>query len=383
MTRNNAETELNLEETILKILDIEPMTSIRLKKLSESKMGRSVSFKTYSKHLTQLLAEGMITIEHDKGRGSTKKYAISNNGSKRSQLGLSKSNPHYSIFKQMYVNLFFRDITLGTTFATNQLEHLLNDLEISKNQLEIQHIEENHYDQSQVSNLESPYFERRFPVYLTIYYKPVGGAQIEETIEYREHIYYHSYAEMNSVFQYTIPGMSINDFINKRHRYKYVRQRVERMFDILHKLGIIRTVGQFRGETRYIITDVDLLELIHDINQFNHLEKEFNRIWITIFDVPDKEQLDKMKLFYPDEKSMNTYLMKLEIQRYQNKKELVLRKGTRYFERYLKRGKSLLDEYKAKEFDIIGPIKKKHDKTIQKYEFMSDILSSVCPMLYG
>ena len=314
MIGNSVETDLNLKEAILKILDNESMTSIRLKKLSESKMGRSVSFKTYSKHLTQLLDDGMITIEEDKGRGSTKKYAISDNGRKRCQLGLSKSNPHYLIFKQMYINLLFRDIAFGTTFATNQLEHLLNDLEISKNQLEIQSIEENYYDPNQVSNLESPHFERRLPVYLIIYYKPIGGTHIKESIEFREHIYYHICTEMDSVYQYTLPGMSVNDFVSKRHKYKHARPHVEHTFNNLYKMGIIRAVGQFKKETRYIITDDELLDLIYDINQLDNLEKEFNRIWLTSFDVPNKEHFDRMKFFYPDEKSMNTYLMKLEIQ---------------------------------------------------------------------
>ncbi len=383
MIENNAENDhSNLEETILKILYSGSMTSIRLKQLSEAKMGRSISFKTYSKHLARLLSEGMIIIEHDKGRGSTKTYAISNNGAKRYQLGLSKSNPHYLIFKQMYMNLLFRDIAFGTTFATSQLEKLLSDLEISKNHLKIQYIEENYFDHNQVSNLESPYFERRLPVYVTIHYEPVGSAHIEESIEYREHIYYRFCTEMDSVFQYTIPGMSINDFVNKRHRYKAVRRQVERMFEILNEIGIIRPTGQFRGETRYTITDDELLNLILDIHQLSSLEKDFNRIWFRGFDKPNKEQLDKMKLFYPDEKSINNYLMKLEIQRYQNRKELTVRKGSHFFERYRKLGKSLSNQFKVQKIDFVRTVRKEHDKTIQKYEYLSDIISSICPMLY-
>lgn len=347
----------SLNETVLKILCRGPMTSIRLKQHSETKMGHSVSFKTYSKHITQLLDEGMINVEHDKGRGSTKKYAISINGSKRYYLGLNKSNPNYLIFKQMYINLF-RDIPFGTTYATSQLEKLLSDLEISKNQLKIQHIEENYFDQSLISNLESPYFEKRLLVNLKIYYKPVGGVYIKESVEYREHIYYHFCTELDPLIQYTLPGMSINDFISKRHRHKATRQNVERMFVILHEMGIIRPIDQFRGETRYTITDDELLELILDILQLNDLEKEFNSVWFRHFDKPSKKQLDKMKLFYPDEKSLNNYLMKLEIQRYHSRKELKIKKGTHYFENYQKRGVSLFNQFIMQKNDFVESIKK-------------------------
>jgi DNA-binding PadR family transcriptional regulator len=384
MTESNAGNDhSNLEETILKILNDGPMTSTKLKKFSETKMGQSVSFKTYSKHLARLLDEGMITIEHDKGRGSTKNYAISSNGSKRYKLGLFKSNPNYLIFKQMYINLLFKDMPFGTTFGTNELEKLLSDLEISKNQLKIRYIEENSLDQSLLPDLESPYFERRFPVNLTVYYESVGSAQIEETIEYREHIYYHFYREMDSVFLYTLPGMSINGFIDKRHKYKTTRQHVEAVFLILHEIGVIRPVGQFRGETRYAITDHELLDLILNIHRLNDLEKEFNSVWFRHFDKPSKAQLDKIKLFYSDEKSTNNYLMKLEIQRFQNRKELMTKKGTHYFESYQKKGGSLMNQFRLQEVDFVESIRKKHDKTIQKYEYLFDLLSSICPMLYG
>lgn len=373
----------NLEETILKILYDGPMTSTKLKKFSETKMGQSVSFKTYSKYLARLLDQGMITIEHDKGRGSTKNYAISSNGSRRYKLGLFKTNPNYLILKQMYINLLFKDMPFGTTFGTGELEKLLSDLEISKNQLKICYIEKNSLDQSLVSNLESPYFERRFPVNLTIYYESIGGAQIKESIEYREHIYYHFYREMDSVFLYTLPGMSINSFIDKRHKYKTTRQLIEAMFIILHEFGVIAPVGQFRGETRYVITDHELLDLILDIHRLNDLEKEFNSVWFRHFDKPNEEQLNKIKLFYPDEKSTNDYLMKLEIQRFQNRKELRTKKGTHYFESYRKRGGFLMNQFRLQEIDFVESMRKKHDKTIQKYEYLSDLLSFICPMLYG
>jgi hypothetical protein len=372
----------NLEEVILNILDTGSMTSTRLKKVSEGKMGRSISFKTYSKHLNQLLNDGMTTIEHDKGRGSTRKYAITDNGSKRIQLGLIKSNPHYFIFKQIYANLLFRDIDLGITFATGDLKYLLNLLQISENQLKIQHIEENYFDHVQVSNLESPYLERRLPVYVIFHYKPVRSTYIEESIEYREHIYYHFCTEMNPVFRYTLPGLSINDFINKRLADRLTRRHVEHIFEVLVKMGIIRPVGQFRGETRYIISDDELLDLIRDMQRLNELEKEFNYFWFANFGKPDEEQLDKIKLFYPDDKTINRYLMLLEIQRYEGRKELISKKGTEYFQRQKKRVESLLAEFKIKELDIITSVKERHDKTIQKYRFMSDIISSICPMLY-
>lgn len=324
----------------------------------------------------------MITIEHDKGRGSTRKYAITDNGSKRIQLGLIKSNPHYFILKKIYANLLFRDIDLGITFATSDLKYLLSLLQISENQLKIQHIEENYFDQVQVSNLESPYFERRLPVYVIIHYKPVRSAYIEESIEYREHIYYHFCAEMNSVFRYTLPGLSIKDFINKRQTYKPIRRHVEHIFEVLVKMGIIRPVGQFRDETRYVISDDELLDLIRDIHRLNELENELNRFWFANFDKPDKEQLDKIKLFYPDDKTMNRYLMRLEIQRHQGRKEFISKGGNEYFERQKKQGESLLAEFKIKASDIIRSMKERHYKTIQKYRFMSDIISSICPMLY-
>ena len=188
---------------------------------------------------------------------------------------------------------------------------------------------------------------------------------------------------MDSVFLYTLPGMSINGFIDKRHKYKTTRQHVEAMFLILHEIGVIRPVGRFRGETRYAITDHELLDLILNIHRLNDLEKEFNSVWFRHFDKPSKEQLDKIKLFYSDEKSANNYLMKLEIQRFQNRKELMTKKGTHYFESYRKRGGSLVNQFRLQEVDFVECIRKKHDKTIQKYEYLSDIFSSICPMLYG
>jgi DNA-binding PadR family transcriptional regulator len=373
----------NLEEAILKILYDKSMTSTQLKQLSETRMGQSVSFKTYSKHIARLLDEGMIIIEHDKGRGSTKKYAISSIGSKRYKLGLNKSNPNYLIFKQVYINLLFRDMPFGTTFATSQLEKLLGDLEISKKQLKVHHIEENYLDQNLVGDLESPYLQRRLPVQLTIYYHSVSGAYILESIEYREHIYYRFCMEMDSVFQYTLPGMSINDFINKRYRFKATRRLVESLFVILHEIGIIGPIGQFRGETRYIIMDDEFHDLILDIHRLNDLGKELDSVWFRHFDKPSKEQLEKMKLFYADEKSANSYLMKLEIQRYLNRKEIVKRKGPHYFETYLKRGTSLLNQFTQQKIDFVKSLRKKHEKTIQRYEYLSDVIGSICPMLYS
>ena len=111
---------------------------------------------------------------------------------------------------------------------------------------------------------------RRIPVNLITYYKPTAcGVQIVEITGYRENIIYGNRKEADFiVYSYTVPGTSIDEFANAFYAFKPDMSSCQLAFQLLLHRKLIRPIMEFRGKTRYGITDSSLKHLT-----FNHCVK--------------------------------------------------------------------------------------------------------------
>jgi hypothetical protein len=64
---------------------------------------------------------------------------------------------------------------------------------------------------------------------------------------------------------------------------------------------------EFRGETRYVLSDKALHDLIVDIKLLDKVNREEDYIKLTYYVAPSPEEIEKRRIFYTEEKPFKQF----------------------------------------------------------------------------
>jgi hypothetical protein len=350
--------------------------SSSLKRKIERTLGRTINTRTYSDHLKSMVTDNLLKKNDTGERGKESVfYSVTEEAKKRLKLGILRIEPKHELFKEIFINLLLRGITEGGTYVTSNLDELLHDIHATRQDLIIERIKENHSDydvESEFVNVQ----EKELSVSLTIFYKPISDIRIIENICYRKNIFYHFCTEHIAYF-FTIPGMSIKDLTTKYYTFKPKLEDVEEAFTLLMKNHLIRPLMEFRGETKYVVTDAQLNELMTDLYSFYELENEHFSVKWNYISEPTLEERERRMALFSDKRLSQQSFNKAEINRFNFRKKI--KEEAMPLTKQLEEN---LNKWDHAKIYYVKYIKKKYEKTIKEYAFLlNDIFRIVCPLV--
>jgi hypothetical protein len=370
-------------EIINELVDSEEIASGDLKKRIERTLGRTINPRTYYDHL-QMLQDENIVYKRDTGERGKKSvfYSLTEEAKKRRQLKLLRTDPDYDLFKKIYANLLFRGLTESETYSCS-LDQLLSYLHVTSKDLIIDHIEKKHFEGNSDIRIDGKPEVRVLPNATVIHYKQISNVQITETTGYRKNIRTHHVWEEPSWIIVSVPGISIKKFTDWFYSsFRPKPEDAEKAFILLWKNHLIRPIMEFRDETRYVLADSALHDLITDIKLLSKVESEEDYLKLTYYGPPSDEEIEKQKMFYTKEKSLNEFYNIKEIQRVEFRTAIREKKGKKAFKQLKKKFELAMKLVEDKKKISIDYMKQKHKKTLKQYAFFSDIIRLVCPILF-
>lgn len=361
------------------------INSGNLKRKAEETLGRTIKVKTYYNHLQRLQNENIVHKRDTGNRGiESVYYSLTAEAEKLTQLKLLRTYSDFDSFKKIYANILFRAITEPGIYGcdSSNLNEFLSYIHISIDNLVIDNIKKEYPCGNSViiRNVNNPE-ERILPEVISIYYKPISNVRIIETISYRNNTRTNHIWEQESFFLFHIPGISIKEFIGQKYVYRPSPEAVERAFLLLLKSHLIRPAMEYRGETRYVLADDALRDLIKDINLLDLVEDEQNNIK-SYYRPPATEEIEKQRLFYTEEKLFREYFYSKELRRAQRRKKAKDKEGEEFKQRMKVRDQDM-QLFDNKMHLIVDYIKQKHQKTLEKYAFLLDNVGIIVPSLIG
>ena len=357
-------------------------TSGDLKRRVEKTLGRTINPKTYYDHVQKLKDENVVHKRDTGARGiASVFYSLTEEAEKRRQLKLLRTDPENELFKKIYANLLFKGITEPEIYCYD-LDKLLSDLHVTRKDLVIDHIEKKYFSEKSHIRIGGKPEERILPNTTVIYYKQISNVQITETITYHKNIRTHHVWEENSILVFSVPGISIKEFSDRFYTFRPKPEDVEKAFLLLWKNHLIKPLMEFRGETRYVLADDALHDLITDIRLLHKVEKEESYLKLTYYGPPSEEEIEKRKVFYTEEKLFNEFYNRKEIQRLEFRTTMKEKKGKKAFKQLRKELEHNMKLVEDEKNIIIDQMKQKHKKILKQYAFLSDIIRLVCPVLF-
>lgn len=250
-----------------------------LKYQIEKILCRTISPDTYSAHMNNLIKE-KIVIKDDKGRGKEIFYSLSEYGKKLKKLKLLRSDPDQDQFREIYANLFFYCILQGQEYNTDDLPQLLIDIGVSSKDLKIERIDEVGDRPIVKDSINAGETQLRFNI--VTHYRAIRNVYIREFTIYNENKVNGGIKEYTT-YWYTVPGISLENFIGRIPDFKPKIEDLRRAFELLSNEDLIRPFMEFQGETRYVFSDDALADLVKDLTMFENLEQELiNYKWESL-----------------------------------------------------------------------------------------------------
>jgi len=250
-----------------------------LKYQIEKILCRTISPDTYSAHMNNLIKE-KIVIKDDKGRGKEIFYSLSEYGKKLKKLKLLRSDPDQDQFREIYANLFFYCILQGQEYNTDDLPQLLIDIGVSSKDIKIERIDEVGDRPIVKDSINAGETQLRFNI--VTHYRAIRNVYIREFTIYNENKVNGGIKEYTT-YWYTVPGISLENFIGRIPDFKPKIEDLRRAFELLSNEDLIRPFMEFQGETRYVFSDDALADLVKDLTMFENLEQELiNYKWESL-----------------------------------------------------------------------------------------------------
>ena len=407
---------------------------LELKRQIEQSLGRQISKSVFQSHIKKQVENKVLTKHDSGGRGKQVNYSLTEEAKKKRQLNLLGIAPTQILFRKFYTDLFFKEIIFSHSYDIDNLDAFLSSINASRKDLQIEFKGEANFpakkDRSNDKRLpydrayghdsitewmekeliDMEYGQHYIPrlIRLTsnieewqqlakiislepklstnkhsqiirdlVIYQPISGFSI---VRYRGENLKNKLRNMQFVqFKVMVHGLSIDDFMtNTSHYGGYKRQDIEHAFDLLLKERLITALMEYNGKTRYVIADKSLAELIKQLDMFWHLELHVLQLKWHYYDKPNEEEQGRTRLI----------LGQTSFRRIAQKSEMVRNEFTK-----LKKThpgiyaliKNDLDPYFSKlnyvVNEVILNLKKKYSSTLQKYEFLHDVIRMICPPL--
>jgi hypothetical protein len=355
------------------------MNNGQLKREVQKTLGETLLPKTWSTHLSKMQNENYLLKEDTRERNKKVLYWLTEDAKQLRDLNLLRTEPEHLVFRQIYVNLFFRAIVEGNSYTGDDLDTILNEIRATRQELHIDHIKKG-YSQSYA---EKPQLttvpERRLPVSLTTYYTPTSlGVKIIESTGYRENIMYGNRVEYTA-YTYTLPGVAVEDLAEKYYTLKPRVADCERALELLLKRDLIRPIMEFRGKTRYVIADPALRDFVTDLYQFSEVENEFMNLKWQYSSHPTFDEEQSRRIWYSDESKSKKFFDVRELQRNQFRQAIKENKQLLKLPSELKENLQKFEDYRL---NYISYMRKIHHTTITKYPFLHELIQLASPLLF-
>lgn len=157
---------------------------------------------------------------------------------------------------------------------------------------------------------------------------------------------------------------SVMPFVNTL--LPFTDDEITRAFDILRNNHLIEPIrNMISGETRFVIADKSLRDLVNEIWNMHWNELKLLQKRIFYIEPPSEEEIQWLKQVYGEHGAIQI------IANSDRKRRNVSRKVQEQIGRYM--------EYDSKQIDLqIAQLQKKYGNKIQEYNFPPDIIEQVC-----
>src|SRR5215208_2213611 len=241
-TTNGLQYDEQIDVSIVGELDSSiEISSGNLKRKMEKRLNRAVNSKTYSAHVKRLEKENIVYKRDTRQRGTKSVfYSLSKEAEKKRFLRIIRTDLECNSFIRIYTALFFKAITEPGIYhySISDLEKLLSEMHATRSVLVIDHIEKRYSQDVAHMKFSKKEDYRQIPDYLCICYKPVFGVHIREIIRYRKSVQTKHTIELPSKFVVSVPGVSINEFIEKfNYTFEFKSEQVQDAFMRLLNIG--------------------------------------------------------------------------------------------------------------------------------------------------
>jgi hypothetical protein len=363
-----------------------PISYLELEDRVVKLRGKTMSFETFNVHLKKMLKENVLKKD-DRGRGKQVFYSLTEDAKKQRQLNILGVNPKQLLFRRIYEKLFFYEIyhvPLNIVSSQDDFNKILAELKVDIKDLHV-----TQRDFGDMLELEHAIKQDEFTFVDTkrIYHAGVSNIRIEKT-EFWE-VKKHKKNRYATEYTFTLPGASVDEFIkNDSLGAKFRRADIEEAFNLLRENGLIKPEIVFRGQTRFVIADGRLRNMIKDLKSINDEEWSLLLHKWNHFDEPTNEEKERMNRLLGEEEVTRIF-KNAERSRYEDK-QVMKGKLVRYYvfknealskQEYKKFLEQSLIEYKSQLDEKVKKAKTDHKETIQEHAFLHDIIKIACPVI--
>jgi len=168
----------------------------------------------------------------------------------------------------------------------------------------------------------------------------------------------------------------------KYYTFKPKLEDCEKALALLLRRNLIRPIVDFRGKTRYVLSDPALIEFLNEFYSFSELENEFLNVKWQYEGGPTFNERQSRRVFYSDETKSDKFFNVRELQRHQFRQALKEKKNKG--EQILKLQTELsghLREFEKGRDLYVNYTVKKNLEIFKKYPFLRDLIYIVSPIL--
>ncbi len=354
--RSGSNYNFNIDNAIIQILLSKPkkLGHNDLKIKIENILGKSIVTSTYVGHIKRLNDVGILRKE-DHGIGKKVEYSLTENGMKQARLnliGLPKEK--IFLFRKIYQTILFNDISENIPIRVEVEEDfdklILAELHVKRSDLQWRRIsaadtvdsEDLIYQTRSLRDSrtvtkeywveredESPVLE---DIEFICYPKGNLGVVLKR-IEYWQFNRYSKNTKYHQEYLCELPGFSIEEILASK---RFNDADVKFAFNALRALKLIESSMEFRGKTRFIISDRILHKFL--INLWIIHEAEFSfQVKKWKYFAPTSEDKNRI-IYFLGEQEATRFFRQLDLARSQHNLDLRKFRTTEEYTEYIKKG---------------------------------------------
>jgi hypothetical protein len=331
-------------------------------------LGHNVDYKQLRKNLTIMKDQGLLNeydLQEGK-RGYKVYYSPKEKAEKMYPLKILGSNETVERHKNLYqLLIFFEVFKTSSPLTRRQLGNFLKRIGKS------------------IDNLD----EAKVTAKVT-HYKPIKGVEIIKWIQNN------SEAESNmAIYHITIPGLTVKDvdtYLQQLRKGKeprpsptysavsdvpyinlnYSETEITEAIESLRRINLINLIDSiFPGETRYRIADVSLARFAKDVWLLHDIELRLLFEKLVCEGRPQNE-VKKFLMFTYGKRIANRILINAyDARRFTREQDNTQEK---------KQAKEFIQDLDTYKKSLIGDIVNTHEKVIERYEVISEIIEGIC-----
>lgn len=344
MEYNNTIDEIMTQITF----EHEKISSLKLKKATDDRIGRELSWDTFSLHLRKLITKRMLQKEDSGVRGTRIWYSLDANARMKQHLKVLTGPNKHRLLKLYQALLFYEHRMDDIQIRDHKVSGFLKRFGKKKNNLKI------------TKKVRSP------SVTLTYY-------EVSDAIDF-----WHARSDSESVYLngyfFRILGFSKKGFLNRRRftfdDIDFAPEETEQSFEALLQYGLIRQLSDYDGEPHFVISDERLRQMLGQIwliNQGKWLR--YSQVWESRKPSPaEKTWLNKWLGEKNALESRDYYALKRR--EYQTRIHDKAYENTR---------KEYWNDLGIKLDLDIRELKEKYRDILQSYSFLHESIAIVCP----